>query len=133
MYEVRVECDFSAAHFLRDYSGKCERLHGHNYKVHAYVKGHVLGECGMLLDFATLKHALANVCGTLEHTNLNDMPVFLQNPSAERIAQYVYNELIECMKRAGYDLSYSQAKTGAYVSAIDVFETPVSRARYLPE
>ena len=87
MYEVRVECDFSAAHFLRDYSGKCERLHGHNYKVRAYVKGHVLGECGMLLDFATLKHALANVCGTLEHTNLNDMPVFLQNPSAERIAQ----------------------------------------------
>ncbi|MBP3709909.1 MAG: 6-carboxytetrahydropterin synthase QueD [Treponema sp.] len=133
MYEVRVECDFSAAHFLRDYNGKCESLHGHNYTVRVHVKGRELGNGGMLLDFAKLKHALRDVCSELDHTNLNDMTVFLHNPSAERIAKYVYDALVARMKRDGYDLSYSPAKLGAHVSAVDVFETPTSRARYIPE
>lgn len=133
MYEVRVECDFAAAHFLRDYNGKCENLHGHNYIVRAHVKGTEVGSGGMLLDFAKLKHALKNVCSELDHTNLNDMPIFLHNPSAERIAQYVYDTLVERMKRDGCDLSYSPEKKSAYLSAVDVFETSTSRARYSPE
>ena len=52
MYEVRVESEFAAAHFLSDYNGKCENLHGHNYRVRAFVKGFALAEGGMLLDFA---------------------------------------------------------------------------------
>ena len=87
MYEVRVEADFAAAHFLRDYHGKCENLHGHNYKVYAHVSGNKLNEGGMLLDFTFLKTALRDVCKELDHTNLNDNPVFDQNPSAERIAE----------------------------------------------
>ncbi len=130
MYEVRVEADFSAAHFLRDYNGKCENLHGHNYKVFAHVKGQILNEGGMLLDFSALKKTLRKVCETLDHTNLNDMPIFDQNPSAERIAKYIYDKIIENLKTSGLDLSFAKEKQTAYLSAVDVFETETSRATY---
>ena len=94
MFEVRVTADFAAAHFLKDYNGKCENLHGHNYKVYAHVRGPKLNEGGMLLDFSKLKYALREVCKQLDHTNLNDLPVFEQNPSAERIAMYIYNGIV---------------------------------------
>ena len=129
-YEVRVEADFSAAHFLRDYNGKCENLHGHNYKVYAHVRGKELNEGGMLLDFSKLKKALRAVCKELDHTNLNDLPVFDQNPSAERISFYIYTSIIELMKKEGLDLSYQKDKKSPVLFAIDVFETDTSRARY---
>jgi 6-pyruvoyltetrahydropterin/6-carboxytetrahydropterin synthase len=131
MYEVRVEAEFAAAHFLRDYDGKCENLHGHNYKVLAHVRGASLNSGGMLIDFAKLKHALRTVCETLDHTNLNDMAVFDQNPSAERIAKYIYDTLIAQMRHAGIDLSYTPDKRTALLAAVDVYETDTSRARYL--
>ena len=130
MFEVRVTADFSAAHFLRDYNGKCENLHGHNYKVYAHVKGPMLNEGGMLLDFSKLKAALRQVCKQLDHTNLNDMSVFDQNPSAERIAMYIYNGIIENLKKEGLDLSYQKDKKTPALYAVDVFETETSRARY---
>ena len=130
MFEVRVEADFAAAHFLRDYNGKCENLHGHNYKVYAHVRGSQLNEGGMLLDFTCLKSALRTVCKQLDHTNLNDKPVFEQNPSAERIAMYIYNGIIEELKKQGQDLSFSSDKTSPVLFAVDVFETETSRARY---
>ena len=133
MFEVRVETNFSAAHFLRDYNGKCENLHGHNYTVLAHVKGATLGSGGMLIDFAKLKKALRAVCDELDHTNLNEYAVFLQNPSAERIAKYIYDALIAEVRHAGVDLSYARGKEGAFLSAVDVFETDTSRARYSPE
>ena len=131
MFEVRVTADFAAAHFLRDYNGKCENLHGHNYKVYAHVRGSVLNEGGMLLDFTALKGALRAVCGRLDHTNLNDLPVFDQNPSAERIAKYIYNGVVELLKNEGIDLSYTAGKPEPVLYCIDVFETETSRARYL--
>jgi 6-pyruvoyltetrahydropterin/6-carboxytetrahydropterin synthase len=130
MFEVRVTADFAAAHFLRDYNGKCENLHGHNYKVYAHVKGPQLNEGGMLLDFSKLKAALRQVCKQLDHTNLNDMSVFDQNPSAERIAMYIYNGIIENLKKEGLDLSYQKDKKTPALYAVDVFETETSRARY---
>ncbi len=131
MYQVRVEADFAAAHFLKDYHGKCENLHGHNYKVFAHVKGSKLDEGGMLLDFSILKGALKKVCASLDHTNLNDNPVFCQNPSAERIAKYIYDKLLEEMSCSGMNLSYPQKDdSAAYLYAVDVFETETSRARY---
>ena len=130
MYEVRVTADFAAAHFLRDYNGKCENLHGHNYKVYAHVRGSVLNEGGMLLDFTALKGALRAVCGRLDHTNLNDLPVFDQNPSAERIAKYIYDGVISELAGHGVDLSYVPGKKEAVLFAVDVFETETSRARY---
>ncbi|MCR4790929.1 MAG: 6-carboxytetrahydropterin synthase QueD [Treponemataceae bacterium] len=127
MFEVRVEADFAAAHFLKDYHGKCENLHGHNYKVYAHAKGDELDQGGMLLDFTILKAALRQVCKTLDHTNLNDMSVFNQNPSAERIAKYIFEQLEilleESDKKNGSDYKKK-------LCCVDVFETPGSRARY---
>ena len=131
MFEVRVTADFAAAHFLRDYNGKCENLHGHNYKVYAHVRGPKLNEGGMLLDFTKLKDALRQVCKQLDHTNLNDLSVFEQNPSAERIAMYIYNGVVELLKKEGIDLSYKAGKPEPVLYCIDVFETESSRARYL--
>lgn len=130
MYEVRVTADFAAAHFLKEYNGKCENLHGHNYKVYAHVRGDCLNEGGMLLDFTVLKTALREVCARLDHTNLNDMPVFQQNPSAERIAQYIFDGVIERAAENGIDLRHTPEKKSAWLYAVDVFETETSRARY---
>lgn len=130
MYEVRVTADFAAAHFLRDYNGKCENLHGHNYKVYAHVRGEKLNEGGMLLDFSVLKKALREVCKKLDHTNLNDMAIFDQNPSAERIAFYIYTQIVELVKNENLDLSYAPGKKEPWLWAVDVFETETSRARY---
>jgi 6-pyruvoyltetrahydropterin/6-carboxytetrahydropterin synthase len=116
-YEVRVEAEFAAAHYLTKYHGKCENLHGHNYRVLAHARGDTLGEGGMLLDFSMLKKALRQVCETLDHSNLNDLEVFDSNPSAERIATYIFSELKKLLPDAP-------------LSAVDVYETPGSRARY---
>lgn len=131
MYEVRVEADFSAAHFLRDYNGKCENLHGHNYKVFAHVRGKNLNEGGMLLDFSKLKSALKKICGTLDHTNLNDIEFFEQNPSAERIAFFVHEKLVAELGEQGIFLDKKNG--GAYLYSIDVFETETSRATFFVE
>ena len=132
MFEVRVTADFAAAHFLKDYNGKCENLHGHNYKVYAHVRGPRLNEGGMLMDFSKLKDALRQVCKQLDHTNLNDLAVFDNNPSAERIAMYIYQGIIELLKKEGLDLSYAAGKEDPVLFAVDVFETETSRARYCP-
>lgn len=126
MYEVRVEADFAAAHFLKDYHGKCENLHGHNYKVYAHVRGVRLDEGGMLLDFTELKASLRKVCGLLDHKNLNDFDCFKQNPSAERIASFIAENILEDIP------ALIKKDTGnAHLYAIDVFETDTSRARYI--
>jgi queuosine biosynthesis protein queD len=133
MYEIRVQSDFSAAHFLKDYNGKCENLHGHNYRVYAHAKGEKLYDGGMLIDFSKLKGALKSVCNELDHTNLNDMEIFFQNPSAERIAKYIFEKIIEKLLEEGIDLGYTKEKKEAWLYAVDVFETDTSRARYIIE
>lgn len=132
MFEVRVEADFSAAHFLKDYNGKCENLHGHNYKVYAHVRGSELNEGGMLLDFTRLKAALRAVCKELDHTNLNDFDYFKQNPSAERIAMYIYDGIVTSLAADGIDVKNPPAGQPK-LYAIDVFETDTSRARYIAD
>ena len=125
MFEVRVNTDFAAAHFLRDYHGKCENLHGHNYEVYAHVRGTETDEGGMLMDFSVLKDTLRTVCGRLDHKNLNDFDVFKQNPSAERVAKFIFDAIVEeipALKKSG--------ESGAFLYAVDVFETKSSRARY---
>ena len=124
MYEVRVEADFAAAHFLRAYHGKCENLHGHNYKDYAHVRGSNLDEGGMLLDFTQIKKTLRNVCELLDHKNLNDFDYFDQNPSAERIATFIAGKILESIPEL-------KDKNGTHLHAIDVFETDTSRARYI--
>jgi 6-pyruvoyltetrahydropterin/6-carboxytetrahydropterin synthase len=119
MYYVRVEADFAAAHYLSHYEGKCERLHGHNYKVRAFARSETLGSGGMLLDFGELKGALRAVLETLDHSLLNDEPAFEGDPSAERIAEYVFKAL-------------ARRLPAAPLHAVEVFETDTSMARYEP-
>jgi 6-pyruvoyltetrahydropterin/6-carboxytetrahydropterin synthase len=123
MYEVRVETDFAAAHFLSHYHGKCERLHGHNYRVRLWARGSELDAGGMLIDFGVLKGMLRDVCGKLDHQNLNEFPVFSRDPSAERIAKYIFDEMLALLERSGYDTKL--------LSAVEVYETPTSMARYV--
>jgi len=93
MYEVRVEAGFSSGHFLRNYRGKCENPHGHNYKVQVTLLGKSLDEAGLLLDFKMLKQVMRPVIEYLDHQMMNDLPPFTEiNPSAENLAKYFYDE-----------------------------------------
>jgi 6-pyruvoyltetrahydropterin/6-carboxytetrahydropterin synthase len=125
MYTVRVEDHFAAAHFLSHYHGKCENLHGHNYRVRVWARGEELDEGGMLVDFGVLKRCLGEVIALLDHTNLNDKPEFNNDPSAERIARYIYEKLIE--RLPAFLTGKSKA---ALLQAVEVYETPTSLARY---
>ena len=124
MYKVRVELQFSAAHFLSHYRGKCENLHGHNYKVRLWAKGTDLDAGGMLADFSLLKKALKCAVDPLDHSNLNDMEVFENDPSAERIARFIFESVSQKLPELGL--------ASSLLHAVDVFESPSSMARYSP-
>jgi 6-pyruvoyltetrahydropterin/6-carboxytetrahydropterin synthase len=93
--EVMIQMDFSSAHALRGYQGKCENTHGHNYKVEVYVRGQELNSIGLLIDFKDLKAATKKVVDYLDHKNINDLPPFDKelNPSAEELAGYFLHEV----------------------------------------
>ncbi|MFH1540678.1 MAG: 6-carboxytetrahydropterin synthase QueD [Elusimicrobiota bacterium] len=98
MYSIMVESEFSAAHNLKNYKGKCEKLHGHNYKIRLTVSGETLNKSGMLIDFINLKKILKNVLSKFDHSYLNDISSFDNakggvNPTAENIAKYIYKEI----------------------------------------
>jgi 6-pyruvoyltetrahydropterin/6-carboxytetrahydropterin synthase len=96
VYELKIITHFAAAHNLREYRGKCENLHGHNWKVEVIMRGFKLNEAGMLIDFADLKHAARDVLAELDHNYLNELPFFkLENPSSENIARYLSDRLAE--------------------------------------
>jgi 6-pyruvoyltetrahydropterin/6-carboxytetrahydropterin synthase len=96
MYEVTVEAGFSSGHYLRNYRGKCENPHGHNYKVRVTLAGAALDEAGLLLDFKLLKHVMRPVIDRIDHQMLNDLePFTVLNPSAENIAKYFYDQTNE--------------------------------------
>ena len=94
MYSITVESDFAAAHNLRNYKGKCEKLHGHNYKVCLTVEGVSLDKSGMLVDFTDLKRILKEVLSRFDHGYLNDIPPFDKiNPTAENIAEQISKQI----------------------------------------
>jgi 6-pyruvoyltetrahydropterin/6-carboxytetrahydropterin synthase len=125
MFFVRVEAEFAAAHFLSHYHGKCENLHGHNYRVRVWVRGAELDGGGMLVDFGVLKQKLRELIAGLDHTNLNDRPEFQNDPSAERIARSIFKTLEELLPAVSVD--------PRLLWAVDVYETPSSMARYTRE
>jgi 6-pyruvoyltetrahydropterin/6-carboxytetrahydropterin synthase len=96
VYSIKVEADFSAAHNLRGYKGKCEALHGHNWKVEVVVSRRLLDKSGMVLDFKILKSRIYKVLEKLDHGYLNKIPYFkTNNPTSENIARYIF----DCLKR----------------------------------
>ena len=93
MYVVTVEAGVSEGHFVRNYRGKCENPHGHNYKVRITLRGRELAPAGLLLDFKQLKHVMRPVIDRLDHQMINEIAPFTElNPSAENLAHYFYDE-----------------------------------------
>src|SRR5712692_3233510 len=90
-FEAMIERNFSSAHQLRGYQGKCENLHGHNYRVEIYARGRELNNIGLLVDFVELKAAADDVVNYLDHRNLNELEPFDEelNPSAENVARVI--------------------------------------------
>lgn len=96
MYYIYKEVTFAAAHRLREYNGKCENLHGHNWRIRAYLKASELNKLGMVEDFSVLKAALNEIVDKLDHQFLNDLSPFdTIQPSAENIAKYIFDRLKE--------------------------------------
>ncbi len=99
MFEIQVSDFFSAAHRLRNYQGKYEKLYGHNWKVDVVVRGEMDKETGMVIDFGILKKMLKEVLSDLDHAFLNDIEYFSkENPSSENIAVYIFKRLQDLLK-----------------------------------
>lgn len=94
MYEIKVKTTFSAAHNLKDYKGKCERLHGHNWIVEAVFAYDTLGKDGIAIDFRIAKKALKGITEKLDHSYLNKISLIKNiNPTSENIARFIYDNL----------------------------------------
>ncbi len=124
MFEVSVEETFAAGHALRNYRGKCENVHGHNYRVRVVVAGEGLDGAGLLVDFVELKRTLRSIIERLDHVFLNDIPPFdTLNPSAENMARYFYHE----MKKG---LEAGARQNPVRVAEVKIWETDTATATY---
>ena len=123
-YSVRVEARFEAAHFLREYRGISEPLHGHSYKVEADLeaRGGGVDADAIAVDFVSAKRKLEVLAKTLDYGCINDIPPFTEvNPSAENIAEWFAREL----QQAVFD-------EDAVVTAVTIWEGPVNSVTYKP-
>ena len=122
MFEISVDYSFAAGHALRGYKGKCENVHGHNYKVRVVVEGEKLNHIGLLMDFVDLRAAIKAMIEQWDHRFLNDLPPFDKlNPSAENMAQ-VFCE----------GIASAVSKQGLQVRSVTVWETDTTSATYRP-
>ena len=122
MFEITIEETFAAGHALRNYKGKCENVHGHNYRCQVTLVGEQLDDIGLLVDFVEVKRVVHAVLDRMDHQWLNDFPPFDRlNPSAENMAKYIYDEV-----------SAGLAKENARVSGVRLWETDTASATYRP-
>jgi 6-pyruvoyltetrahydropterin/6-carboxytetrahydropterin synthase len=122
MYQLFVEEHFDAAHYIRNYRGKCENLHGHRFKVIARLEATGLNEAGLAYDFAELKRHLRELLARFDHACLNDVSPFDQSePTCENIAANVYDSLRSRLLSQPVRLA-----------SVEVWETPTSGAAYSP-
>ena len=122
MYEISVDYTFAAGHALRNYKGKCENVHGHNYKLRVTLEGAELNPTGLLIDFIDVRAAIKQLADRLDHQFLNDLPPFDKlNPSAENIARYFSDSLEPQIK-----------DQGLRVQSVTVWETDTTSATYRP-
>jgi 6-pyruvoyltetrahydropterin/6-carboxytetrahydropterin synthase len=123
MYEVEIVTSFSAAHRLREYKGKCERLHGHNYRIHIIARADRPGPGGMVIDFGELKKAANDALERLDHTFLNEIPPFVETePSAENIAAVIFDQVADRL-----------ADKAHLLHSVSVWESENSRATYITD
>jgi 6-pyruvoyltetrahydropterin/6-carboxytetrahydropterin synthase len=120
MYEIKIVTSFSAAHRLENFYGKCESLHGHNWKVEVFLVGDKLDEAGLLQDFGAVKARTRELLEEIDHKYLNELPAFSQqNPSSENLARYLFQRLAAALDR-----------DGVKVSRVSVWESDASCASY---
>ena len=125
MFQVSVDESFSAGHALRGYKGKCENVHGHNYKVRVMLEGPKLDSIGLLYDFTHLKRVIRDLVCRVDHQFLNEMAPFdVINPSAENLAKYFYDETTRGM---------NAIPDGARITQVTIWETDTTSATYWPE
>ncbi len=123
MFEVTVEDTFAAGHYLRNYKGKCENPHGHNYKIRVTLAGKELDKAGLLLDFKDLREVMKHVIDRLDHQMINDLEPFTElNPSAENLAKYFFDE-----SKPGCS---SVTSGRVHIKNVTVFETETTTATY---
>ena len=124
MYKLKIETVFASAHQLRGYKGKCENMHGHNWKVQVSVTAETLNNIDLAIDFHDLKRLTVAVVSKLDHRFLNDIPPFTKiNPSSENIAKWIFDNL-----RKGLE-DYQNVK----LSAVTVWESDTASATYYEE
>ena len=122
MYEVTVEHTFAAGHALRGYKGKCENIHGHNYRLWVTIAGEDLDETGILMDFVEVRALIKSVVSRIDHRFLNDFPPFDQiNPSAENMAKFFYDEIEPAVRAKGLK-----------ILGTTIWETDTTSATYRP-
>jgi 6-pyruvoyltetrahydropterin/6-carboxytetrahydropterin synthase len=120
MYELKIITQFAAAHRLENFYGKCEALHGHNWKVEVFLAGDRLDGAGLLMDFGVVKARTREVLEEIDHKYLNELAAFKdQNPSSENLARYLYQRLSAALNR-----------DGAEVRRVNVWESDTSCAAY---
>ena len=121
MFEVSVEETFAAGHALRGYRGKCENVHGHNYRVQLTLEGAELDAIGLLVDFVEVKRLIHGVVDRLDHRFINDLSPFdVVNPSAENLAKYFYDEISGNLTKS------------VRLGKVKVWETDITSATYRP-
>lgn len=120
MYELKIVTQFSAAHRLENFYGKCEALHGHNWKVEILVVSASLNETGLVRDFGQIKACANEILEEIDHTYLNELPAFQhQNPSSENLARYLFERLSPVLNDDRVQLS-----------RVTVWESDTSSASY---
>jgi 6-pyruvoyltetrahydropterin/6-carboxytetrahydropterin synthase len=123
MYEVKILTQFAAAHRLENFYGKCEALHGHNWKVEVFLQGSRLDDAGLLVDFGVVKARAREVLEVLDHKYLNEVPAFRElNPSSENLARWLFERLAAALNR-----------DGLRVSRVSVWESDTSCASFFQD
>lgn len=90
-WDLIVKDRFSSAHFLENYKGKCENLHGHTFGIEVHIKADSLDKSGIAYDFTIIKKDLSEMLP--DHKNLNDLYDF--SPSAENLSRHLYYKIKE--------------------------------------
>lgn len=122
MYKLMIETGFSAAHQLRGYKGKCENLHGHNWRVQVSVVSELLNEIDLVIDFHELKEITNEIVSNLDHKIINNVHPFIEkNPSSENIAKWIYEALRDRLR-----VKFDHIR----VSSVTVWESSTASATY---
>jgi 6-pyruvoyltetrahydropterin/6-carboxytetrahydropterin synthase len=122
MYRISIERHIDAAHYLREYQGKCEALHGHRYRIIVKVEAWELNDIGLAYDFTILKKQLDDIIERYDHTCLNDVPPFDKiNASSENLARTIYEQLKPAVEAP------------AVLCCVEVWESPDSWVSYNPD